>query len=83
MPSKATILLIGGGTYNPMLRMKQSPRHEPTEAEIRTLCLKIQESWSASERRRRAGAYAEAERVRIIEGIDDDDSWRFVEAAEA
>lgn len=29
--------------------------NEPTEAEIRRECLKIQESWSEAERRRRAG----------------------------
>jgi hypothetical protein len=57
--------------------------YEPTEAEIRKECWKIQERWSPAERRRRAGCYGEAEQVRIPEGIDLGDSWRFEEVAEA
>jgi hypothetical protein len=56
---------------------------DPTPEEIRIECWKIQERWSPAERRRRAGCFGEAERVRIPEGIDDGDSWRFIEAAEA
>jgi hypothetical protein len=56
---------------------------DPSPEQIRIACWKIQERWSPAERRRRAGCYAEREVVRIPEGIDLGDSWRFEEAAEA
>jgi hypothetical protein len=43
---------------------------DPSPEEIKIECLRIQESWSESERQKRAGCYAAAEAVHIPEGID-------------